>query len=726
MRRHPMALLVLLPFIAHLPELVGLVSTNPIYFVSDLVLHRNAGLLPGKPFIDDNAGQSMLALGRLAADQWLHFQVPWWNHYTGIGLPLASEMQPAAFFLPFNLLLHFHAGVLLIKLAMQVLTGLATWLFLRKIGLLGWAALLASILFQFNGTFAWYADAPILPIAFLPLLLLGLERCRLREPGGEALVAISIAYSLTAGFPETAFLDGLLALVWAAARALDMTRADTLAFAWRTAAGGLIGLALAAPVLIPFLQDLQLSSLGMHDASAAMSLDADHLAGLFFPYLYGTIFADLDFRYWVKLGGFIGTAALFLGILSLFQAGALPRPERRMRMALALWAGLGTCVLFHVPGITLLVRLLPGLGTTQLCRYTMVSISFATCVLAGMALDDYQRRRGGLAVRVPLTLLGAFLATALLIGFDHAVHDIRGLPGGTWFVALSLLWGAGSLVSLAFLLRAPACAARKAGIAGVLTAEALLLFVPAILSGTNRPGLNEAPLDYLRAHQGFARTMSGDRSLFPNAGALYRLGSVQYEYTPVPEIWSRYAVQALDPGALPTSLPGPDDTAWSLLLAVSEHRAALEGIGVRFVVAPTATQMFHLMIDADHPVRVFSDGGIDIFELPAARPYASAQGASCTLTLADRDHLHAECDGPAKLIRRELFFPGWGTRVNGRRTPVTLDGALFQSVPLPQGGSDIVFRYLPMHIRAIALLFIAGLAGMVAASARLFTRRRHG
>lgn len=537
-----MALLVLLPFIAHLPELAGVVSTDPIYVVSDLALHRNAGLLPGKPFIDDNAGQSMLALGRLAADEWLQFRVPWWNHYTGVGLPLASEMQPAAFFLPFSLLLHFNAGVLLIKLAMQVLTGLASYLFLRKIGLMEWAALLASILFQLNGTFAWYADAPILPIAFLPLLLLGLERCRLREAGGEALVAVSIACSLTAGFPETAFLDGLLALGWAGARAVGMDRSDALAFGWRTAAGGLIGLALASPVLIPFLQDLRLSSLGMHNSSAAMSLDQDHLAGLFFPYLYGTVFADLDFRYWVKLGGFIGTAATFLGLVALFNARTLPRNEQRMRIFLALWAAVGTCVLFHVPGITGLVRLVPGVGTTQLCRYTMVSISFAACVLAGMALDDFGRRQGRVAVRVPLTLLGAFLATALLLGFDHAVHDIRALPGGDWFVGLSILWGAGSLLGLATLLRSPDTPGRRAAIGAILTAEALLLFIPATLSGTTKPGLNEAPIDYLQAHQGFSRAMSADRTLFQNAGAFYRLGSIQYEYTPVPEIWSRYAI----------------------------------------------------------------------------------------------------------------------------------------------------------------------------------------
>ena len=34
-------LLCLIPFLGHLPELIGLVDTNPLLFVSDMPLHRN-------------------------------------------------------------------------------------------------------------------------------------------------------------------------------------------------------------------------------------------------------------------------------------------------------------------------------------------------------------------------------------------------------------------------------------------------------------------------------------------------------------------------------------------------------------------------------------------------------------------------------------------------------------------------------------------------------------
>ena len=247
-------------------ELLGRVDTYPLLFFSSLVLPPHSGILPGTPFLDGNACQTTLSLGHLAAEDWLHGILPWWNPYTGVGLPLASEMQPAAFFLPFILLLHFHSGVLLIKLAMQMLAGLACFGFLRQVGVARGPAVLGSVLFQCNGTFAWYADAPMLPIAFLPLLLLGLERARTDASadrrGGEAMIALAIAFSLLAGHPEVALLDGLLGLAWAAFRIRGLSRRCGVAFIWKMAAGGLAGLALAAPVLIPFLQDLRVSTLG--------------------------------------------------------------------------------------------------------------------------------------------------------------------------------------------------------------------------------------------------------------------------------------------------------------------------------------------------------------------------------------------------------------------------------------------------------------------------------
>jgi hypothetical protein len=438
----PLVLLCLVPLLAHLPELLGVVHTNPLLFSSQLVLHPDSGILPGKPFIDGSACSTTQSLGHLAAEDWLHGMLPWWNPYVGVGLPLASEMQPAAFFLPFILLLHFNAGVLLIKLAMQVIAGLACFGFLRQLGIAIGAAVLGSVLFQLNGTFAWYAHSPVLPIAFIPLLVLGLERARTQacadRRGGEVTIALAIAFSLLAGHPETALMDGLFGLAWAIVRVSGLNRKAAIAFIWKTAAGGLIGLAVAAPVLIPFLQDLRISTLGAHGIFPLQpTLQPRHLAALLFPYIYGPPMADFDWSFWPEFGGYIGAGTAFLAVLSLFQRSASTHPLSGVRSLLALWIFVWLAASFQVPGVTEAIRYVPGLSEVWISRYCMPSVEFAFCVLAAFALDADARSPGRLSMWWPLVLLGAVSGLALLLGLGSGFRDLAGDRMG-WLVRRDL------------------------------------------------------------------------------------------------------------------------------------------------------------------------------------------------------------------------------------------------------------------------------------------------
>jgi len=721
----PVVMLCLVPLLAHLPELLGWVDTNPLLVYSQLVLHPHSGILPGQPFIDGSALETTQTLGHLAAEDWLHGTLPWWNPYAGVGLPLASKMPCAAFFLPFILLLHFNSGVLLIKLAMQVLAGLACFGFLRKVGLARGPAVLGSVLFQCNGTFAWYADAPILPIAFIPLLLLALEGARTQASadrrGGEAMIALAITFSLLAGFPETILLDGLLGLAWAMLRIRDLSRRCAIAFIWKTAAGGLAGLALAAPVLIPFLQDFQVSTLGYRDKFPLLALQPRHLAALLFPNIYGPPFANLDFWFWSTAGGYIGAATVFLAVLSLFRRRASPDPLGGARWLLALWISVWLAASFGVPGVTQALRLVPGLSQVWISRYCMPSVEFAFCVLAAFALDDDARSPGLLRVRGPLALLGAAGGLALLLGYHQISADWRAAGWAGWFAAISVLWGAGAVVSLALVLHLSDFPIRRYLIAGIVCADAIGLFVPTTLTGATNPEMFDAPIAYLRANQHLQRAVSVDASLPPNVGALLGLGSLQYRSVPVPTIWATFAQQNLDPSAW-VVFPGIFETTQSLATDLSEHRATLEALAVRYVFAPSSIDLFSTQTDSEHPVRVFREGGVDIFELPAAAPYAETSGGPCHLTVIDREHMHASCVGPARLIRRELMFPGWTALVNGhgavignRLEAVTVrDGEIFQAVSLPAGVSDIVWRYVPLHANAIAAIFIAGMLALIA------------
>ncbi len=761
----PAVVLCLVPLLAHLPELLGWVDTYPLLFYSQLVLHPHSGILPGQPFIDGNASSTTLALGHLAAEDWLHGIIPWWNPYVGAGLPLASEMQPAAFFLPFILLLHFDSGVLLIKIAMQVIAGLACFGFLRQLGVARGPAVLGSVLFQCNGTFAWYAHGPMLTIAFIPLLLLGLERARTQASadrrGGEAMIALAIAFSLLAGFPETALLDGLLGLAWAMIRLRGLSRRSRLAFIWKMAAGGLAGLALAAPVLIPFIQDLRVSTLGPVSPLGGRGIvpfpevQPKHLAAFLFPNIYGPPFANWDFWFWAAAGGYIGLATAFLAVLSLFRPSASAQPLGGARWLLVLWISVWLAVSFRVPGVTQALYLIPGLNQLWISRYCMPSVEFAFCVLAAFALDDDARSPGRLPVWGPFALLGAAGGLALLLGYHEILADWQGTGWGGWFTAISVLWGAGAILSLALLLRVPDFPIRRYLIAGIVCADAIGLFAPTTLTGLTNPEMFDAPIAYLRANQHLQRAVSVDGSLPPNVGALLGLGSLQYQYLPVPITWATFVLQKLDPSASATMYPGVIETTQSVAAAIFWHRTTQEALAVRYVVAPSSIDLFGTQTDNRHParglpkgdtdlsqmarhaellrearigvrvpVRVFREGGIDIFELPGAAPYAETSGGPCQLSVIDREHMHATCDAPARLIRRELMFPGWTARVNGHPAAIATEGEIFQAVTLPAGVSDTVWRYVPLNANAIAAIFLAGMLALTAFIVRSTAERK--
>ncbi len=717
-------LLCLIPFLGHLPELIGLVDTNPLLFVSDMPLHPESGLLGGRPFIDGDAGLTTMTLGKLAADSWLNGQLPWWNPYSGVGLPLAAEMQPAAFLLPFVLLLHFAHGVLYLKIALQIFAGLTMLGFLGALGLSGWAAVLGSALFQLNGTFAWYADAPSLPIAFMPLLLWGLERTRTLalqgRRGGEALIALAIAGSLVAGFPEVAFVDGLLGLGWAVMRLCSLPRAIRWLFARRVAVGGVAGLALSAPAVLPFLISLPVSSLGPHGISVDAHLGLAHAATLLFPYVFGPILSDLDLPFWAKCGGYLGAAAPLLALCALVRTGLVPRS---MRLFLGAWMVALLAAMFHLPIATQLVRAIPGVQLVFLCRYGMPSVEMAACTLAALALNDYISAP---AYKVPRA---AAIGWAVAAGFSLGLAAPRFLAifrvghPTIPFTLTSIAWAACSAAALTLMLRLPRPHAYHRAIGTLVVIDALALFLTATLSGLTDARIADASIVFLKEHQGTYRAFSIDDLLFPNYGAILKLDTIAYVYIPVPLIWSDYVHAHLDPAAIPGMFPSLGETSWDQALLVSDRYRAFAAIGVRYIAAPSAVHLFTLT-GAGGPQRVYHDDRTDIFELPNAKPYVEAPNGNCNIVASERTIMHASCKSPARLVRRELFYPGWHARVNGHRAGIMMQEGLFQAIDLPSGTSEIEWRYSPPFSRTMWLLFFGGSLTLGLLSAAEFADRR--
>jgi hypothetical protein len=697
----PFAVLLLLPFLSHAPEsLLGL-STDPVWYYSWLTSGVHPGPWFGSRYLDPNIGFVSEALGTLAARDWVHGIIPWWNPYAGIGMPLAGTMQPGAFFLPFNLLLLLPNGMLWLMITMQIIAGLSTYALLRELGLTRLASLTGAILFELNGNIAWPGTAAYFCVpSFLPLLLWGIELARRPQsgPASRLVIALGIAYLILAGFPETSFICGLLALLWAA------LRCGSLIFALRVITGGGLGLLLASPLLIAFADLLQCSNAQLLHNFGAMSLPLQALGITFLPAITGGPGLNHGSRLlpviWGNIGGYAG---LLLPLLAI--AGLASRTEIKLKLLLLAWILLAFARTFGLPPVVHLFQHIPFMADIEFYRYASATWELSLIILAAFALDAFLTH----PPRWPLP----FGATLLLLAICGFVAR-PGAPGWAWpavphpyiflFWALSLACAlAGLLLAGIFWLRLRG-APRRAALALLLVAEAALYFALPQFNAVKPGQLDTASLQFLRDNTGLSRTYALT-ALAPNYGSYFNIPSIDHNLIPVPRRWVRYIDNDLFTGLAPQY---GDIVFWpsaanfgpaSTKAALQNNLSAYLNLGVRYLLVPPGETL-------PAGTKVFSGTVMDIWELPNPAPYFQiTQGGSCVISKPKRQSLTLDCTAPATLLRRELSQPGWSASINGTQAtvlgtagiPQPVNIPLFQQLKIPAGHSEIKFNFTPPY-----------------------------
>jgi len=714
---------ILLPIILKLHLLIGLYSPNPIYVFSGLVTEARGRVLPGLSSIDPNVGTVSQALGHAAARDLLHGHMPWWNFYQGVGGPLAGEMQSAALF-PLTPLLLLPEGQLYFHIVLQIIAGVSTFFLARRLRLSPLAACVAAILFECNGTFSWLANAAVNPIPFLPLVLLGVETVRGRVEagsnegwggggwfwGGWFWIGLGIALSLYAGFPEVAYLDGLLILSWTLVRTRGLARPAQLRFLGRAALGAFVGLLLAAPVLIAFLDFLPDAFVGHHDGGGyggETYLPSASLLGLTLPYGFGFVFQEnglFPAGFWTRVGGYAGVGLLVLAVCAAF--GKRLRP---LRSVLVGWVLVTVSASYGVPGIADLVRLVPGIGISNFARFLPPSWEFALAMLAALALDDLAespqaRRLLRRAVPAVLGFIGVgvlALAPTLLTG--HPPGFVLPSLLGSLSVGLLILaglWWAGGRAN-------PARAA-----AAICGFEAILFFLLPTFANPRHVRLATDGVRFLQDNLGYQRFFTL-RPLQPNYGAYFGIASVNNQDLPLPRGWVDFVASRLDDNTDPMAFDGAnrlDPGGRSAAANFLKNEAAYEEIGVKYVLTSPGAEPAGWT--GGRLTRVFADPAMTIWQLPDPKPYFSADG--CSLRILSRNSLTSDCLAPSSLLRLEYYADGWRARVNGGDRPVARSEPIFQQVELPAGQATVEFRFTPPFMTAGYVGFAAGLALLLA------------
>jgi hypothetical protein len=724
-----MLLIAAVVLVANLPFLSGEFTANPLGPRASLVTSFGDGLTGGQPTLDPNNGFVSQALGHRAALDLSHLSLPWWNPYEGAGAPLAGEMQSAALFPP-TLLTLFGNGQLYEHILFELVAGLATFALLRRLGVSRWAATAGGIAFGLNGTFAWFTHAPVNPVALLPLLLLGIERGRqAAEDGGAGgwwLIAVAGALSVYAGFPETAYIEAVLGVVWFLWRCGTVTGPARRRLLVKGVQGALVGALLCAPVGVAAIGYFNHGDLSTHASGlyGSAHISGNGLPMLLMPYLFGPA---LEFAgpqaavtsVWVVVGGYLSAALIMLAGLGLISRG-----RSGLRVVLGVWILLVFARMYgQIPLLGHVLGWLPGMQRIAFFRYATPTLELPVIILAALGLDDLvrvpeRRRRALWAAGAMLTLL---LVTAL------GARPLAGSLGAKYahhlYFEVAVAWAVLTVVGLAVagLRRDPALRGRLLCL--VVTLDAVVMFAAAEVASPRHVLLDTAPAAFLSRHLGEGRFFTLG-PLQPNYGSYFGVASANINDLPIPRLYADYIHTSLDQFVNPIVLVGNSGGARNPFAPspAAELLRNLDGyrqLGVEYVLTPPGQKLGQSRAGFQLAAKSPSTW---IYHLSGAQGYFTAQG--CRIHSADRQHATVDCPRPATLIRRETDLPGWSAAVDGHSAPIGRADSLFQTVRVPAGSHRVQFSYEPPEVLWAGLAFLAGLIALLATAASTRRARR--
>jgi len=846
----PLIFIGLLPLLVALPKLLGWMHADPMLYFGGMSKDYVFGLLPGTPYLDPNDGLTTQALGYRAALDWIHGEVPWWNPYSGVGLPLAAEYQPAAFF-PLTLILLLPQGFVWEHLLLQMLAGWGTYGLLRQVGLGRAAALTGGTLFAFNGTLALFGHAPAFPVPFLPWMLWGVERAynktALGLRAGWRLFAVALAMSLLAGFPETAYVNGLLVAAWAVLRWAQTSSGKRSSYAARITLGGVVGIALCAPQILAFFEFLPLADIGGHSSVFGRQTLVPWAAvsNLVEPYAYWPLLGQQVqglplIALFSTIGGYVTLGILLLAVyevMSRFHA---------LNWLLFGWAVLALAKTFGIEPIVSIWYLIPGIAETAFTRYAAPSWEFALIVLAARGVDGLRSDRPSrAALLAAIAVLAVAVGACALVYFKFLHPSLTGQVGLQYFAAASTLWATLTGLTCLVLLAARPARWRQIAVATLLVVDSMLMYAVPTLCNPRGGEVDMAAIRFLQEGLGLQRFYSLG-PIQPNYSAYFGIGSINETYMPIPRRWVHWVETRLDRYAHAYEFTGNGPRRQGGATAAEELREnidSFESAGVKYVIASPASgnpyiksvssrtassgnfplllqpgqtatgtlaaslvketvtvtgmgvaignyyntsdgllrltlcsgvdcetgardlkqsrdnvvfdltlakplqiasntpvsytitheggktpvalwafpvtgeaQMQNLQGPAgavdgfglqvrlvlssaeEIPKEVYADEIMSIYQLRDFKPYFGALGGPCVLNATERTRVAADCETPATLIRREMFYPGWVVEINGEEGQISEYDDLFQAIALPKGKSEVRFSYAPPHV----------------------------
>lgn len=352
-------------------------------------------------------------------ESWKRGEAPLWNENAGGGYPLLANGQSGAFSifrfiaLPFDLARSFS-----IEAALKLLVALSgAYLFMRRRGISMLSSSVTAISFGLS-TFliVWLYFPHISTAVFLPLVFYGIDAIVERPRFARvAFLAIVFGVMLLNGHPETAahiVFASSLWLLW-----LLITREAEWKAAVAIIIAGLLGLALAAPMVLPLLEALPYSQ-RMDFIEGEKLVEASFVPSLLVvPLQVGYYGMKFDGTMWgPTIAEFVSSYAGIAGVIGWFAA--------LLRMRRSRWRD---PIFFFVPATVIILgiaynwpffadafRKIPVFSLAANGRLRLI-LCFFLAILAGKAVESLSDASGRRSVLIATVVTGLLLAGLFVV-----------------------------------------------------------------------------------------------------------------------------------------------------------------------------------------------------------------------------------------------------------------------------------------------------------------------
>lgn len=722
---NPIVIIVIVILSANILFITNIFNPNPLITRSGLAYNIKPGLISGYHDIDPNDGFTTQALGKQAAIQVIHGHLPYWNYNEGIGTPLLGEMQSSALF-PLDIFLLFGSGMTYMFIFLELIAAISTYYLLKKLKIHKNIAIVGGVLFGLSSLFVWFWSANAKPVAFLPLLILGIENIFVTVYENKKIkfitiliLPIAIALSLYAGFPEVAYLDGLFGLGWSLVRLVNLEPEKRLRFLKILIPLGLVGTIFAYPIIISFIDYYKVANVGMHHGQILSSLTYAGLPALIMPYIYGPIFgfsaADPSGNlnlFWGNVGGYASIATVYLAIMSLIN---IKRDVKQVRM-IKVYIGVISVVLimriYGFPGMSNLLAIIPGVGLTAIYRYSVQIIDFGLIVLSAFALEQiiYTKKKFDRSkLKISLILTTLIIVLTLPIA-NHEYQFIKDIPTEDIFFYGSLLWSLSVTIVIALIANiyikykdSEKYNTKKKILQGLLICvvvlDSLIMFILPQFSSPRSAKIDEKPINYLKKNIGFDRFYTIG-PISPNYSSYFGVSSINMNDLPSPSSFDQFWITKLNNNSIPGIFTGQDplnpagESAWQ---AFKSNINYYEFLSVKYLLtyhnqlAPSEYLSIGLK-------KVYTDNVADIYLLPKTKSYFFIKKGNCFIHPISKSLIKVNCVTPSELIRRELYMSGWSAYANKKELNVKEYKNIFQLIYIPKGQYEIKFEFIPKYL----------------------------